>query len=189
MEHGRGIDFYKKFYKPSSQEYAEILKRHGKLYAMGEHCQINMGVNITDPAYVKIGNNVILSDCNIFGHDGVIGMLNIAYNTQLDCVGKVVIHDNVYIGHNAIVMPNVSIGPNAIIGAGAVVTKDVMPGDIVGGVPAKVIGKVDELVVRLKKETDLLPWAHIIKNRQNSFDPSVEGELCKLRVKHFYGDI
>lgn len=45
-----------------------------------------------------------------------------------------------FIGANAIILPNVKIGPNAIIGAGAIVTKDVLPGTIVGGVPARKIG-------------------------------------------------
>lgn len=46
-----------------------------------------------------------------------------------------------FIGVNAVVMPGVTIGGDAVVGAGAVVTKDVAPGDIVAGVPARVIGK------------------------------------------------
>ena len=50
-----------------------------------------------------------------------------------------IIGNDVWIGHNAIVLGGVKIGDGAIIGAGAVVTKDVEPYAIVGGVPAKVI--------------------------------------------------
>ncbi len=46
---------------------------------------------------------------------------------------------DVWIGHNAIVMPGVSIGTGAAIGSGAVVTKDVPPFAIAAGVPAKVL--------------------------------------------------
>ncbi len=50
---------------------------------------------------------------------------------------------NVWIGANATVLPGVTIGDGAIVAAGAVVTKDVLPGVIVGGVPAKILKKVE----------------------------------------------
>lgn len=50
---------------------------------------------------------------------------------------RVTIGHDVWIGHGAVIMPNVSIGHGAVIGANAVVTKDVIPYEIVGGVPAK----------------------------------------------------
>lgn len=47
-------------------------------------------------------------------------------------------------------MYNVKIGPNAIVAAGSVVVKNVEPGTIVGGNPAKVIGQFDNLVNKRK---------------------------------------
>ena len=78
------------------------------------------------------------------GHDGSIAMLNRAYNLKLDSAGKIDIGDNVFIGYGAIVLPNVTISSNAIVGAGAVVTKDVAEGDLVAGVPARPIGRVED---------------------------------------------
>jgi len=52
---------------------------------------------------------------------------------------EVIIENDVWIGANAIILPGVTIGNGAIIGAGAIVTKDVPPYAIVGGIPAKVI--------------------------------------------------
>lgn len=52
---------------------------------------------------------------------------------------RVTIGNDVWIGHGAIVMPGVSVADGAVIGSGAVVTKDVAPYTIVGGVPAKLI--------------------------------------------------
>ena len=185
---GRLVGLYIMVCCPANDEYAAFLKIHGKLHSIGENCRINNGAIITDPEYVQIGNNVTLSDCSLIGHDGVIGVLNLAYQMKLDSVGKIVIKDNVFIGHGAIVLPNVTIGHNAVVAAGSVVTKDVTPGDIVGGVPAKPIGRTEDLANRLKEETEQLPWAHIIKNRIGSFDPKVEQELIAMRVKYFYPD-
>jgi acetyltransferase-like isoleucine patch superfamily enzyme len=131
---------------------------------------------------------VTLSNCTLLGHDGVVGVLNVAYGVKLDSVGKIDIKDNVFIGHGAIVLPGVTIGPNAVVAAGAVVTKDVQPGDVVGGVPAKPISKMDDLVRRLQEETDLLPWADIIKKREGPYDPKVEPVLIAMRVKYFFHD-
>ena len=57
---------------------------------------------------------------------------------------KVVIGHNVWIGAGVSIMPGVHIGDNAVIAGGAVVTKDVPDGAIVGGNPAKVIRQLKE---------------------------------------------
>ncbi len=58
-----------------------------------------------------------------------------------DNKGDIVIGNDVWIGYEAVIMPGVTIGDGAIIGTRAVVTKDVAPYTIVGGVPAKPIRK------------------------------------------------
>lgn len=60
-------------------------------------------------------------------------------NSEIRNNKKVVIGNDVWIGANVCIMPGVCIGDGAILAAGAVVTKDVEPYAIVGGVPAKVI--------------------------------------------------
>lgn len=56
-------------------------------------------------------------------------------------IGKtgIIIGNDVWMGRGAVVMPAVTIGTGAIVGAGAIVTKDIPPYAIVGGVPAKII--------------------------------------------------
>ena len=68
----------------------------------------------------------------------------------------VTIGNDVWIGHNAIIMPGVSVGNGAVIGAGAIVIKDVEPYSIVVGVPSKMINKrfSDDLITRV----ELLKW-------------------------------
>ena len=58
-----------------------------------------------------------------------------------DNKGDTIIGNDVWIGYEAVIMPGVKIGNGAIIGTRAVVTKDVPPYTIVGGVPAKPIRK------------------------------------------------
>ncbi|EFR44685.1 CatB-related O-acetyltransferase [Streptococcus pseudoporcinus] len=55
--------------------------------------------------------------------------------------GDIIIEDDVWIGTNAIILSGVTIGKGAVIAAGSVVTKDVPPYTIYGGVPAKLIKK------------------------------------------------
>lgn len=54
--------------------------------------------------------------------------------------GDIIIDDDVWLGYRSTIMSGVHIGQGAVIAAGAIVTKDVPPFSIVGGVPAKVIG-------------------------------------------------
>ena len=55
----------------------------------------------------------------------------------------VVIEDDVWIGANAVILPGVTVGRHAVVAAGAVVNKDVPPYSIVGGVPAKILKKIE----------------------------------------------
>ncbi len=70
-----------------------------------------------------------------------------------DNKGDIVIGNDVWIGYEAVIMPGVKIGDGAIIGTRAVVTKDVEPYTIVGGVPARVIRKRfdDKTIAKLMK--------------------------------------
>jgi acetyltransferase-like isoleucine patch superfamily enzyme len=52
------------------------------------------------------------------------------------------IEDEVFIGARALILKGVTVGRRAVVGAAAVVTKDVNPGDIVAGNPARVVGRV-----------------------------------------------
>lgn len=58
-------------------------------------------------------------------------------------VGDIIIEEDVWIGTGVIIYPNVRIGKCSIVAAGAVVTKDIAPFTVSGGVPAKQISKVE----------------------------------------------
>lgn len=67
--------------------------------------------------------------------------------------GNIIISDDVWIGYGATILSGVHVGQGAVVAAGAVVTKDVPPYAIVGGVPAKVIKYrfTDEIIEALMK--------------------------------------
>ena len=136
---------------PSSKARIKYLKKHKVFAGLGEKCFYQSRRIPVEPNLVMLHNNVVIAS-NVyiiphdiihitFNNDGTF-VSNGGYNIHLGCVE---ILDNCFIGSNSIILPNVRIGPNAIVAAGAVVTKDVPEGTIVGGNPAKIIGKYEEL--------------------------------------------
>ena len=105
---------------------------------------------------------------------------------SVDRVGKVDIRDNVFIGHQAIIMPGVTIGPDAIVAAGSVVTRDVPPGMVVGGVPAKPITTMAAHIEKLKADMEVLPWRDH-PHMQASFQGAADASLQQIRIAHFFG--
>lgn len=188
FRYGMFPNLYRKLCNPGPDEYAEYLRRHGGFFAIGERCSILTSTVFTDPAYVRLGNNVQFGSCCVLGHNGVVKMLNRAFGVKLDSVGKSDFRDNVFIGYGCIVLPGVTIGPNAIVGAGSVVTRDIPPNSVAVGSPARVIGTVEEFIKKLEAKTAEYPWASLIYAREGAIDFSIEPELRRQRVAHFYGE-
>jgi acetyltransferase-like isoleucine patch superfamily enzyme len=178
---------YRRLCRPDGFEWAQYLRRHRGLHRMGEDCSIQPGAQITDPQLVSMGRNVRLSACTIFGHDGSVNMLNRAFGLKLDAVGPVVIGDDVFIGHGALVMPGVRIGSRVVIAAGAVVTRDVADDSVYGGVPARRLCGIGELVERKRRQSEAYPWHALLAAREGDFDPRIEGRLNAMRQAHFFG--
>jgi acetyltransferase-like isoleucine patch superfamily enzyme len=180
---------YRYFCEPTGHEWADVLRERGDFYAMGEHCFIDPYAVLADRAFIRLGNNVRINKCTMWCHDGSVNMINRAYGLRLDNVGKIDIRDNVYIGFGAVILPGVTIGPNAIVAVGSVVRSDVAEGDVVGGVPAKRVGRLDMSVAILQAKNREFPWRHLIEARQGEGpdDSSVEPVMRRLRLQYFYG--
>jgi len=185
---GRGSSLWRKFCNPSPLQWGTYQARWGKFHSIGNNVHINCGVCVTDPTLVRIGSNVGLSDCTLIGHDGVVALIEVCYGKQLDSVGYIDIRDNCFVGHGAIIMPRVTIGPDSVVAAGAVVTKDVPPGMVVGGNPAKVICSTKELIERVEERCNSYPWIDLVKQRKGAFDPALEPTLAAVRRQYFFGD-
>ena len=113
----------------------------GKNIFIGKNVFINSGCRFQDQGGIKIGDGVLI------GHNVVLATINhdIAPSKRSDMhLAPIVIGKNVWIGSNATVLPGVTIGDGAIIAAGAVVTKDIPGNVIVGGVPAKIIKRIEQ---------------------------------------------
>ena len=116
------VHWQTRFYRPSG-------------VSIGDECNIGDGAFLDGREGLTIGNRV------------ATGSQIMIYTLQHDmdspgfesAGGPVKICDYVYIGPRAIILPNVTIGTGAVIAAGAVVTRDVPPYMVVGGVPAKVL--------------------------------------------------
>lgn len=116
----------------------------------------------SDPECVIIHNNVnVATDVYFCTHDVIHHMLNnvpeyrkLINNKEFKYIkGTIEIEDNVFIGAKSIIMHDVKIGHNSIIAAGSLVTKDVPPYSVVGGVPAKIICDIDTY---MKKRPEIM---------------------------------
>lgn len=107
---------------------------------VGSNTAINEQVNIAVTESVTIGSNCMLaSRVYILDVDHAYTRRDIPIAKQGYKKEAVVIGDDVWIGAQAVILRGVNIGTGAIVAANSVVTHDVEPYTIVGGVPAKII--------------------------------------------------
>jgi len=128
--------------------------------AKGRGCSLARGAVVKNPSNLTLGDGVVIDDEVVIGARAPICLGNhvrISRGAILETerlyfptprapyehVGApITIEEGVWIGPHAIVSAGVKIGAGSVVAAGAVVTKDVLPATIVGGVPAKVIGQI-----------------------------------------------
>jgi len=95
----------------------------------------------SEPYLITIGSRVQLSLGVVFiTHDGGTWVFrrDKGYEHVIK-YGRITIHDNCFIGYNAILMPGIEIGPNSVVAAGSVVTRSIPPDSVAMGVPARVV--------------------------------------------------
>ena len=126
--------------------------------SIGAFCSFADGISITGNnhplTYVSTHPLVYCADLGRFVPADRPDLLDEAKNR------RVVIGNDVWIGHGVIILPSVTIGNGAVVGAGAVVTKDVPDFAIVAGNPAKVIRcRFDEAKIKQLNESQWWDWA------------------------------
>jgi carbonic anhydrase/acetyltransferase-like protein (isoleucine patch superfamily) len=116
--------------------------------------------DVSYPGAIRLGHESVISQrVSILTHDFSLDR-HFSANALLPPTHEVVrrspvvICDFAFIGLGAILLPGVTVGANSVVAAGSVVTKDVPPGVVVGGNPARVISSVDEWVPRVESKYD-----------------------------------
>ena len=152
---------HSRFLKVSNSIRIWYLSKILKIMPYDKNSKFEYKIYISDARKIKLGSYVRINERAFFQGDVKIGnhvMIapNVSVYTRTHKYDKikipmvlsgetstqtVVIEDDVWIGINAVILPGIRIGKGSIVGANAVVTKDVEPYSIVGGVPAKLIRK------------------------------------------------
>lgn len=108
---------------------------------IGDHTHIQPGCLLA--AYVapiRMGNEVqIASGCRFYAYNHAFAQGAAIAAQPLTSKGGILLEDDVWLGAGVTVLDGVTIGCGAVVGAGALVTRDVPPGAIAAGVPAKVV--------------------------------------------------
>jgi maltose O-acetyltransferase len=114
-----------------------------KLFSVGEDTFISGPLHVDLGAEVRIGSRVQ------FGHDVALLTMDHELGPASARCGRLVaapitVGDGVWIASRATILPGITIGDGAVVAAGAVVTRDVAPNTLVGGVPAKFVRDLED---------------------------------------------
>ncbi len=130
--------------------YRPFGKNPGRM-AIGDHTVINRRCTLDVRGGLSIGSNVSISP------EVMLLTSTHLVNDPIFAVSDrpIVIADHVWVGSRATILPGVTIGRGAVVAAGAVVTRDVAPYTIVGGVPARAVGTRER---DLRYALEFRPW-------------------------------
>ncbi len=171
--------------------YERIVLCKGNKIAFLRHRGVRIGKNCSiltatenfhlgsEPYLISIGDDVTLSrDVDMITHDGSGRLFR--NNIEGACrygnrFAPIIIKDRCFIGTKSLILPGVTIGPDSVVGAGSIVTKDVPPGMVAAGVPARVICTIEEY--KAKYISRMVPLTATTRE-----------DLRKELTLHFFGE-
>lgn len=124
----------------SVMKYSSFYAQSGTI-KIGSNVGINSNVCIgADGGEIVIGDDVLIGQNSVLrAADHEFSRTDIPIIKQGHVGGKIIIEDDCWLGANVVVTRGVTIGAHSVVAAGAVVTRDVGPCSVVGGVPARLI--------------------------------------------------
>lgn len=118
---------------------------------VGENCRFFSTNFSTEPYLIEIGNHVTITEgVQFVTHDGGVWVFRES-NPDIELFGNIEIGNNVFIGLNSIILFNTVVGNNCIIAAGSIVKGNFSDNSIIAGVPAKVIGSINDYFEKNKQ--------------------------------------
>jgi len=164
--------------------YTEYLRKQGVRIGRNSVVLYPSYIDGRMPYLVEVGDNVVMSlNLTILTHDAAS-----AYAGDLIKVGRVYIRDNSFIGANSTILCNVSIGPNSIVGAGSVVSKDVPPGTVYAGSPARFVCSIDQFIEKHRNLAENHPFFEG-KHFEHPYIPNRRKEILRQHLKDTSGYI
>ncbi len=131
-----------------SHIYPNVFLLHTYGLSFGRRLSINTGVHIDARGGITIGDDVMIGpNSTIVSSDHDVGPGSVPMAQRNHVMRPVAIDNDVWIGAHVVVCGGVTIGRGTVIAAGAVVTRDIPPMSIAGGVPAVVIRSRDTAAV------------------------------------------
>lgn len=109
----------------------------------GDNIETNNNLYVCASSLIKIGSRTLIGErVTIMDFDA--HGINPSKRKEVGVIGEVIIGENVWIGNNVTILKNSHIGDNTIIAAGAVVSGNFPDNVIIGGIPARIIKKIEE---------------------------------------------
>ena len=130
----------------------------------------------TYPWLIEIGDGCRISrDVRVIAHDATTFV-----DLGVTRLGEVRILAHSFVGERAIILPGVTIEPHALVAAGSVVNRDVGEGMVVAGNPARVVGRFDEILDRVR--------ASVLESVVHDMRAVLDGEIDREEIRRALRD-
>jgi maltose O-acetyltransferase len=150
------------------------LRKTGMHLGKGVNLPFSTWIDSSHCFLISIGDNCGFGEhCIILAHDAMP-------NEFLDAsrLGRVVIHESCHFGAGTVILPGVEIGPRSIVGANSVVSRNIPPGTVAAGNPAKVICTLDEY---LEKHRNAMKTAPLFQFKEYDLEYLTPTKMAEMK--------